>query len=37
MTYSALALLKILGDDFSKVLQANILNSMRLLQQPDGR
>ncbi|XP_024542190.1 geranylgeranyl transferase type-1 subunit beta isoform X1 [Selaginella moellendorffii] len=37
MTYSALAILKILGDDYSRVSRNAIVRSMRSLQQPDGR
>ncbi|KAL2642119.1 hypothetical protein R1flu_009706 [Riccia fluitans] len=36
MTYSALAILAILGDDYSKVSREDIVRSMRQLQQPDG-
>ncbi|CAM6128103.1 unnamed protein product [Calypogeia fissa] len=36
MTYSALAILTILGDDFSRVSREAISKSIRALQQPDG-
>eukprot|EP00249_Psilotum_nudum_P009441 c21940_g1_i3 orf=279-1352(-) len=35
-TYSALAILRILGDDFSRVRREAISTTMRTLQQPDG-
>lgn len=35
-TYSALAILKILGDDLSRVRKDALLSSMRTLQRPDG-
>lgn len=36
-TYCALAILKIVGYDFSSIDSEAILTSMRNLQQPDGR
>ncbi|KAJ7541881.1 hypothetical protein O6H91_10G080900 [Diphasiastrum complanatum] len=36
MTYSALATLKVLGDDLSRVYREGIISSMRMLQQPNG-
>jgi prenyltransferase beta subunit len=36
-TYCALAILKIVGYDFSSIDSETILTSMRNLQQPDGR
>ncbi|KAL3680727.1 hypothetical protein R1sor_023683 [Riccia sorocarpa] len=36
MTYSALAILAVLGDDYSRVSRDAILRSLRELQQPDG-
>jgi hypothetical protein len=37
VTYSALAILRILGDDFSSVARKSVLKSVRALQQIDGR
>lgn len=37
MTYVALLLLLILGDDLSRVNKRGIIESMKRLQQPDGR
>jgi geranylgeranyl transferase type-1 subunit beta len=36
MTYTALAVLKILGDDFSRVNKKSITAALRKLQKPDG-
>ena len=36
-TYSALSILNILGDDFSRLQKDALLSSIRTLQQPDGR
>ncbi|KAH9574881.1 hypothetical protein CY35_01G082600 [Sphagnum magellanicum] len=36
VTYSALAILRILGDDFSSVARKSVLKSVRALQQIDG-
>ena len=36
-TYSALSILKILGDDFSRLQKDALLSSMKMLQQADGR
>jgi len=37
MTYVALLLLLILGDDLSRVNKRGIIEGMKRLQQPDGR
>ena len=37
MTYSALASLLVLGDDFSNVDKNGIIKSLRYLQKMDGR
>lgn len=37
MTYVALMLLLILGDDLGRVNKKGIIESMKRLQQPDGR
>jgi geranylgeranyl transferase type-1 subunit beta len=37
VTYSALAILRILGDDFSSVARKSVLKSVQALQQIDGR
>jgi hypothetical protein len=37
VTYSALAILRILGDDFSSVACKSVLKSVQALQQIDGR
>ena len=37
MTYTALAILVILGDDLSRVYKKAVLNSLRSLQLEDGR
>ena len=37
MTYTALASLLILGDDFSRINKPALMKGLQALQQPDGR